>query len=71
MQTRVQSVVETVTGTSLGFAGSWIICYGIFSTVDDIATATTISTVACTVWSLARGYAVRRYFARRHQHASR
>lgn len=66
MQSRKQSAVETVTGTVLGFAGSWVISYVSVMTIPHLPTAVTVATLGCTVWSLVRGYSVRRYFARRH-----
>lgn len=61
-QTKLQSFMETLTNTGVGMVGSWIltmICLMFFTTPVGIATSTTI---ACTVWSLGRGYVVRRYF---------
>ena len=61
-QTKLQSMMETLTNTGVGMVGSWLItmaCLMFFTTPVGIATSTTI---ACTVWSLGRGYVVRRYF---------
>lgn len=61
-QTRKQSLIETCTNTTIGMVGSWLItigCLMVFTGPIAIATSTTI---LCTVWSLARGYAVRRHF---------
>lgn len=61
-QTKLQSLMETLTNTGVGMVGSWLIamaCLMFFTTPVGIATSTTI---ACTIWSLGRGYVVRRYF---------
>ena len=61
-QSKLQSMKETLTNTFTGMAGSFAItmlCLQIFSTQVAIAASTT---VLCTVWSIGRGYAIRRYF---------
>lgn len=61
-QSKKQSIIEVCANTGLGMAGSWILtmlCLMFFTTPIGIATSTTI---ACTVWSVGRGYCVRRYF---------
>lgn len=61
-QTKKQSLIETCTNTTIGMVGSWLItmgCLMFFTTPVGIATSTTIF---CTVWSLGRGYVVRRHF---------
>jgi len=61
-QTKKQSLIETISNTSIGMIGSWLIamaCLMFFTTPVGIATSTTI---LCTVWSVGRGYCVRRYF---------
>lgn len=61
-QTKKQSLIETASNTTIGMVGSWIItmgCLMFFTTPVGIATSTTI---LCTVWSIGRGYCVRRYF---------
>lgn len=61
-QTKKQSLIETCTNTTIGMVGSWLItmgCLMFFTTPVGIATSTTI---LCTVWSLGRGYVVRRHF---------
>lgn len=64
MQTRRQSAVEVVTNTFVGMAGSWLITYVTLSLVEGKATGTTVTVIGCTIWSLARGYWIRRRFAR-------
>lgn len=61
-QSRKQSLIETCTNTTIGMVGSWLItlgCLMVFTTPVGIATSTT---VLCTIWSLGRGYVVRRHF---------
>lgn len=61
-QSKRQSLIETCSNTGIGMVGSWlitIVCLLYFTTPVGIATSTT---VLCTVWSLGRGYVVRRYF---------
>lgn len=61
-QTKKQSMKETLTNTGVGMVGSWLItmaCLQVFSAQIAIATSTTI---LCTVWSVTRGYTIRRYF---------
>ena len=61
-QSKKQSLVETCTNTTIGMVGSWLItmaCLMFFTTPIGIATSTTL---LCTLWSVSRGYVVRRYF---------
>lgn len=61
-QSKKQSLKETLSNTSVGMVGSWLItmgCLTIFTTPIGIATSTTL---LCTVWSISRGYCIRRYF---------
>lgn len=61
-QSKKQSLIEVVSNTTIGMVGSWLItmaCLMFFTTPVGIATSTTI---LCTVWSLGRGYVVRRHF---------
>jgi hypothetical protein len=62
----MQSLMETLANTSIGMMGSWLITMAmlmIFTTPVGIATSTTI---LCTIWSVGRGYCVRRYFDGKH-----
>ncbi|MNK29181.1 hypothetical protein D3C87_475710 [compost metagenome] len=61
-QTRRQSAVEVVTNTAAGMLGSWVIAYATMSAISDRATAAAVTVAGCTVWSLARGYWIRRRF---------
>lgn len=62
MQTHRQSVIEVFTDTFVGTIGSWLITYATFSNVANTAFASSITVLACTVWSLVRGYYIRRRF---------
>ena len=64
-QSRRQSAIETAVSTSLGLVGSLIIVFTTFSLIEDKTIATTATTLLCTVWSVVRGYRVRRWFAHR------
>lgn len=64
MQTRRQSLIETVVGVAIGFALSMVasvIVYPLFGHSFTLAQNAGI-TVVFTVLSIARGYGVRRFF---------
>lgn len=62
MQTRLQSALEVATNTIVGGLGAWVIVYMSMRLIANPALAATVSVVCCAVWSLVRGYAVRRWF---------
>lgn len=62
MQTRRQSIIEVTTNTAIGMVGSWLITYAGMTLIADRATAATVTVIGCTVWSLVRGYWIRRRF---------
>lgn len=66
-QSKKQSMVEVTSNTFIGMIGSWIITFSVISTIKtpSIAAATTV--ILCTIWSLVRGYYVRRHFNRNCQ----
>ena len=64
-QSRRHSAIEVFTGTAIGFVGSWIITFLTFSYIREPAVAATTGVVLCTVWSLVRGYTIRRHFSQR------
>ena len=65
-QSRYQSAVEVLTNTFVGMAGSYVITLTSFSVISDKpAIASAVAVTGCTVWSLLRGYYIRRSFARR------
>lgn len=61
-QTKAQSLKETVSNTGIGMIGSWLITMVTFHFIKDLTIASTVATIGCTVWSIGRGYCVRRYF---------
>lgn len=68
-QSKRHSALETATNTAVGFVGSYFITYGCFHLNADLATKTLYATLGCTVWSLLRGYYLRRLF--NHLHTKR
>jgi len=66
-QSKAQSLKETLTNTFVGMAGSFgitMLCLQFFSEQMAIAATTTI---LCTVWSIARGYTIRRYYNKQQE----
>jgi hypothetical protein len=67
-QSRSMSVIEVLTSTFTGTIGSLVITYCILRfSPYGLEVNSVLTVAACTVWSLVRGYAVRRYFATRTQ----
>ena len=65
MQSRRHTIYEVLTGTTTGSLGSWLITWAVLSWSPlGNASNATITVALCTVWSLVRGYAVRRMFNR-------
>lgn len=62
MQTNKETIIEVVTGTTIGMVGSWIISYTVVRTLSDPAIIATVTVGTCTIWSLVRGYWIRRKF---------
>ncbi len=62
MQTKRQSMYEVITNTSVGILGSWLITLTTLQFINDKFLIATVTTLLCTVWSLSRGYAIRRIF---------
>lgn len=61
-QSRTRSAAETLVSTTIGFFGSLAITWAVVSSMSDVALASLLATLGCTVWSFTRGYSVRRYF---------
>lgn len=61
-QSRKASLAETLTSTTLGFVGSLCITWACVAGISNTGLAVTTATALCTVWSIARGYHVRRFF---------
>jgi hypothetical protein len=70
-QSRKQSAIEVFTGTFIGMIGSWLISYAVLGLLDDRGAIATVTTALCTVWSIARGYWIRRRFNRYLQQIGR
>lgn len=65
MQSKKHSAIETVTNTAIGFFGSWLIIVLVLKYLPGSTMHTaTVTTALCTVWSIVRGYVLRRVFAR-------
>lgn len=69
-QTKAQSLKETLSNTFIGTLGSFLITWVTLFFIKDIILASAITTILCTVWSIGRGYAVRRYFNNKHNKQS-
>ena len=64
-QTRAKSLEEICVATFTGLVGSFLISLATMHLIDDRTIAAAVTTALCTVWSLARGYAIRRIYNRR------
>lgn len=66
MQTRRQAIAEIMLNVGIGCIGAWLISWLCirYLTLPPSVMATTI-TALCTVWSIGRGYTIRRYFNRK------
>lgn len=62
MQSRRQSLAETCANTGVGMVGSFIITFSCATFIEDKLTFSVVTVLSCTAWSLARGYAIRRYY---------
>lgn len=73
MQTRKQSLVEIVTGTVVGFILAWGLLWLLSMAFGwhNTGSRNTLAVLCFTALSLARSYAIRRYFNWRHQPARR
>lgn len=65
------SAIEVATGTLIGMLGSWLISYTVLGLLDDRSAIATTTTALCTVWSVVRGYWIRRRFNRYLQQSLR
>lgn len=66
MQSKRQTIVEVLTGITIGLIGSAIITYLCLTNLDQLTAfwMTITTTTLCTIWSLLRGYTIRRVFNR-------
>lgn len=66
-QSHLETSIEVLTNTWLGFIGSWLIAWSVFKWMPGTPSyLATVVTLLCTAWSIVRGYTLRRYFNRRH-----
>jgi hypothetical protein len=63
-QTKREAAIEVLTGTGIGMLGSWLITLFVMSCLPDKLQAATVTVLLCTLWSLLRGFAIRRYFSK-------
>lgn len=68
MQSKRQSLIETCSNTGIGMIGSWLITIAVLYTIEDKMVASVVTVVLCTIWSLIRGYFIRRHFNARSSH---
>lgn len=61
-QSKRQSLIETLSNTFIGMVGSFGIAMLTLSFFTTPWVVAAVTTIACTVWSVGRGYYVRRYF---------
>jgi len=66
-QTRIESLKETTSNTTLGFLIALAINVACVHLIEDKTIAAVTLTLTCTAASLLRGYGVRRYYNRRAQ----
>ena len=63
-QTKREAAIEVLTGTAIGMLGSWLITLFVMSYLPDKLQAATVAVLLCPLWSLVRGYSIRRYFSK-------
>ncbi len=64
MQSQRLTALEVMTNTFTGLLGSWLISLYFISQDHTAVQTATVITAACTVWSILRGYVIRRLFNR-------
>lgn len=62
-QSRSKSVEEVLVNTFSGLIGSWIITITTITYIHNPWLASMVTVVGCTLWSLLRGFAIRRHYA--------
>lgn len=62
MQTKQQSMIETFSNVGIGIVGSLLITLAVMHVIQDRTLCSFITVTLCTVWSLVRGYYIRRHF---------
>lgn len=64
MQSKRLTTIEVLTNTFTGLIGSWLISVWYISGDHGTYETATMITLLCTVWSILRGYVIRRIFNR-------
>lgn len=67
MQSKRQSLKETLTNTFVGMAGSFAITMLCLQVLTNNTIIAVVTTLLCTVWSILRGYSIRRYFNKQRE----
>lgn len=67
MQSKRQSLKETLTNTFVGMAGSFAITMLCLHYMTSQIMVASVTTLLCTVWSIGRGYTIRRYFNKQRE----
>jgi ABC-type uncharacterized transport system permease subunit len=62
MQSKKQSFKEVMVNTFVGMAGSFAITMLCLQLLTDKVAIGVATTLLCTLWSISRGYTIRRYF---------
>lgn len=70
MQSKRQSLKETLTNTFVGIAGSFAITMLVLKVLESDFAVAAVTTALCTVWSIGRGYTIRRYYNSKNQNQS-
>ena len=65
MQSKRHSAMEVITGTVFGLVINWLIAYLCMTLAPSPSVAASVTVTLCTIHSLVRGYAIRRWFAAR------
>lgn len=69
MQSKRQSLKETLTNTFVGMAGSFGITMLCLQYLTSQVVVASVTTLLCTVWSIGRGYTIRRYYNKQRENA--
>ena len=62
MQSKKGTIIEILWNTGIGLVGSWLITFTVMHFKLSPVVAATLICMLCTIWSIVRGYGVRRYF---------
>ena len=62
MQSKRQSMKETLTNTFVGTIGSFMITMLVLQVLKNDVAIAAVTTIMCTIWSIGRGYTIRRYY---------